>query len=271
MKKFLLIFAIFFSFPIFSAGAGCGTLLSDDGLQEGVCEHVEIDANNKASLQRGAKLYMNYCFACHSLKYGRYKRVADDLEIPYDIFEKNLMFGEAKIGDLMEISMQEKDSKAWFGAPPPDLTLEVSLHGADWVYSYLKSFYTDEARPLGVNNKVYENVGMPNVFLDLQGEQRSVCKQVPMYAENGGLKQDPLTGEILTQEKCGFLEVVPGTGLLSPEEFDQSMVDLTNFLAYMSDPIKEKREYIGKYVILYLLILLVLSYLLYREFKKDVH
>ena len=91
------------------------------------------------------------------------------------------------------------------------------------------------------------------------------------YAENGGLKQDPLTGEILTQEKCGFLEVVPGTGLLSPEEFDQSMVDLTNFLAYMSDPIKEKREYIGKYVILYLLILLVLSYLLYREFKKDVH
>ena len=122
-----------------------------------------------------------------------------------------------------------------------------------------------------IRDRVYENVGMPNVLLDLQGEQRSVCKKVPMYAENGGLKQDPLTSEILTQEKCGFLEVVPGTGLLSPEEFDQSMVDLTNFLAYMSDPIKEKREYIGKYVILYLLILLVLSYLLYREFKKDVH
>ena len=271
MKKFLLIFAIFFSFPIFSAGAGCGTLLSDDGLQEGVCEHVEIDANNKASLQRGAKLYMNYCFACHSLKYGRYKRVADDLEIPYDIFEKNLMFGEAKIGDLMEISMQEKDSKAWFGAPPPDLTLEVSLHGADWVYSYLKSFYTDEARPLGVNNKVYENVGMPHVLLEMQGEQFSVCKQIPEIASNGGIKQDPVTGEQLSIEKCGFLEVKEGSGLQTAGEFDKSMKDLTNFLAYMTDPMKKERETIGVYVLLYLFIFTILSYLLYIEFKKDLH
>ncbi|GIS33279.1 MAG: cytochrome c1 [Gammaproteobacteria bacterium] len=271
MKKILLFLVIFVSFNIFSAGAGCGTLLSEDGMQEGVCLHAEIDPKDKPSLQRGAQLYMNYCFACHSLKYGRYKRVADDLEIPYDIFEENLMFGDAKIGDLMEIGMQDKDSKAWFGAPPPDLTLEVSLHGADWVYSYLRSFYTDETRPLGVNNKVYENVGMPNVLLPLQGEQVNVCKPVPMFADNGGLKQDPLTGKVLTEEKCGFLELVPDTGTLTPEEFDQSILDLTNFLAYMSDPIKEKREYIGKYVILYLLILLVLTYLLYREFKKDLH
>ena len=271
MKKIFSLLVILLSYEISAAGGGCGTLLSEDGMQEGVCLHAEIDAKDKPSLQRGAQLYMNYCFACHSLKYGRYKRVADDLEVPYDIFEDNLIFGDAKIGDLMEISMLEKDSKTWFGAPPPDLTLEVSLHGADWIYSYLKSFYTDESRPLGVNNKVYENVGMPNVLLSLQGEQVSTCKQIPIYADNGGLKQDPLTGKLLTEEKCGFLELVPSTGTLSPEEFDQSILDLTNFLAYMSDPIKEQREYIGKYVILYLLILLVLTYLLYREFKKDVH
>jgi len=271
MKKFLFISSFLIIFPLFGSGSGCGSLLSEDGSQEGVCEHAHIDANDKASLQRGAKLYMNYCYGCHSLKYARYKRVADDLEIPYDIFESNLMFGDAKIGDLMNIGMQDKDAKVWFGESPPDLTLEVALRGPDWVYSYLKSFYSDSSRPLGTNNKVYENVGMPNVLIDLQGEQQSVCKPTPTLAKNGGLKQDPLTGELLTEEKCGFLEVKAGTGSLNKEEFDQSMADLTNFLAYMSDPIKEKREYIGKYVILYLLILLALSYLLYREFKKDIH
>ena len=166
MKKFLFISSFLIIFPLFVSGSGCGSLLSEDGSQEGVCEHAHIDANDKASLQRGAKLYMNYCYGCHSLKYARYKRVADDLEIPYDIFESNLMFGDAKIGDLMNIGMQDKDAKVWFGESPPDLTLEVALRGPDWVYSYLKSFYSDSSRPLGTNNKVYENVGMPNVLIE---------------------------------------------------------------------------------------------------------
>ena len=248
----------------------CGNYLPEEG-EKGSCEHVDIDASDKSSLQRGLKLYMNYCFACHSLKYARYNRVALDLGIPEDLFQKNLLFGDQKMGDLMTIGMEISDAKEWFGVAPPDLTLESSLKGTNWLYTYLISFYIDESRPLGVNNKVYENVGMPHVLADLQGDQYSVCKQVPQTAVNGGLKQDPISGKVISQEKCGFLEVKEGSGELTSKQFKTNMKDLTNFLAYMSDPIKEEREYIGKFVILYLLIFTILSYLLYREFKKDVH
>ena len=118
---------------------------------------------------------------------------------------------------------------------------------------------------------VYENVGMPNVLFNMQGEQRSVCKQVPSKAPNGGLKQDPLTGKIVTVEKCGFLEVVEGTGEVSKEQFDTNMKDLTNFMAYITDPAQTEREMIGFYVIIYLIIFTILAFLLYREFKKDLH
>ena len=232
---------------------------------------VLIDLNNKASLQRGAQIYMNYCLGCHSLKYARYKRISEDLEIPLDMFQENLIFGDQKLGDLINIGMESKESKEWFGNSPPDLTLEAGLRGPDWIYTYLKSFYIDDSRPLGVNNKVYENVGMPHVLLEMQGEQFSVCKQIPEVASNGGIKQDPLTGEQLTIEKCGFLEVKGVIGTQSAEEFDQSMKDLTNFLAYMTDPMKKERETIGVYVLLYLFIFTIFSYLLYIEFKKDLH
>lgn len=270
--KLILTSIFLFSFAIYAAeNKSCGNYLSQDGLHKGICEHVQIDASDKPSLQRGAKLYMNYCFGCHSLKYARYQRVSEDLDIPEDLFKKHLLFGDQKMGDLMEIGMLNSDAKKWFGVAPPDLTLEKSLRGADWLYTYLISFYKDESRPLGVNNKVYENVGMPNVLSNLQGNQVTVCKQVPQTSLNGGLKQDPLTGSLITKEECGFLEVEEGSGELTSEQFKSSMQDLTNFLAYMSDPIKEKREYIGKFVILYLLVFSALSFLLYREFKKDIH
>ena len=254
-----------------ASGAPCGTYLSSDGLSEGECDSAEVDASDIASLQRGAQIYMNYCLGCHSLKYARYKRVSEDLEIPLEMFQANLIFGDQKLGDLINIGMESKESKEWFGNSPPDLTLEAGLRGPDWIYTYLKSFYIDDSRPLGVNNKVYENVGMPHVLLEMQGEQFSVCKQIPEIASNGGIKQDPLTGEQLTIEKCGFLEVKDGTGIQTVDEFDKSMKDLTNFLAYMTDPMKKERETIGVYVLLYLFIFTILSYLLYIEFKKDLH
>ena len=269
--RILIIFFIFLSFNLSSSGGVCGEYLSNDGLHKGVCDQVNIDPTDKASLQRGLNLYVNYCFGCHSLKYARYSRISMDLGIPEDLFKENLLFGDQKIGDLMTIGMKEENSEDWFGVTPPDLTLETSLKGADWVYTYLKSFYIDPDRSLGVNNKVYINSAMPNVLIDLQGEQQSVCKEIPLVADNGGLKQDPLSGEILNELKCGFLETKAGSGELTKEEFNLSMRDLTNFLAYMADPIKEKREYIGVYVILYLLLFTILSYLLYREFKKDIH
>ena len=270
--KFLSLFLLFFSISLSSAsGAPCGKYLSEDGLVEGECDSAEVDAFDIASLQRGAQIYMNYCLGCHSLKYARYKRVSEDLEIPLEMFQANLVFGDQKLGDLIHIGMESKESKEWFGNAPPDLTLEAGLRGPDWIYTYLKSFYIDDSRPLGVNNKVYENVGMPHVLIGMQGEQFSVCKQIPDIASNGGIKQDPLTGVQLTIEKCGFLEVRQGTGTQTVEEFDQSMKDLTNFLAYMTDPMKKERETIGVYVLLYLFIFTILSYLLYIEFKKDLH
>ncbi|MDC0546250.1 cytochrome c1 [Gammaproteobacteria bacterium] len=254
-----------------AGGAACGNYLSEDGLTKGECDKAYVDATDKPSLQRGAQIYMNYCLGCHSLKYARYKKVSEDLEIPLDMFKDNLIFGNQKMGDLIQVGMDPKEAKEWFGNTPPDLTLEAGLRGPDWVYTYLKSFYIDESRPLGVNNKVYENVGMPHVLVDLQGTPQSVCRQVSFVAENGGIRQDPLTGERLTQEQCGFLEVEAGTGQLNPEEFDEAMLDLTNFLAYMTDPMKTERESIGTYTLLYLFIFTMLSYLLYREFKKDLH
>ena len=267
-----LLIALFISTNINAAGgAACGSYLSEDGLTKGECKEAYINPKDKASLQRGAQVYMNYCLGCHSLKYARYKRVSEDLEIPLDMFQDNLIFGDQKMGDLIQIGMDPKEAKEWFGNAPPDLTLEAGLRGSDWIYTYLTSFYIDEARPLGVNNKVYENVGMPHVLIDMQGTPRSVCRQIPLIADNGGIKQDPLTGERLTEEKCGFLEVDNGTGEMSSDEFDQTMLDLTNFLAYMTDPLKVERETIGTYVLLYLFIFTMLSYLLYREFKKDLH
>lgn len=272
MRILILFVLIGFSSIGFSAGgAPCGHYLSEDGSSEGQCESADIDPTDLSSLQKGAQLYINYCLGCHSLKYARYKRVSEDLEIPLEIFKDNLIFGDQKLGDLIEIGMDPKEAKKWFGNAPPDLTLEAGLRGPDWVYTYLKSFYIDESRPLGVNNKVYENVGMPHVLINMQGVQRSVCKKIPLMASNGGNKQDPLTGEFLSTEKCGFLEVMQGTGEVSSVEFDKNMKDLTNFLAYMTDPAKVERESIGVYVILYLFIFTILSYLLYREFKKDLH
>jgi len=251
MKIFFFVISLF-SLTIFSAeGEPCGDYLSSDGLHLGICEEADTDYLDKASLQKGAKMFMNYCYGCHSLKYARFNRVAKDLGIPEDLFQKHLLFGDQKMGDLMTISMDQSEAKDWFGVAPPDLTLEVSLRGADWLYTYLISFYEDE-------------------LSNLQGLQKSICKQVSQSASNGGLKQDPLSGEIITKEQCGFL-VVEEEGEMNPKEFKASMKNLTNFLSYMSDPIEEERKYIGKFVVLYLIIFSILSYLLYREFKKDVH
>ena len=130
-------------------------------------DSFESDHSDKASLQRGAALFTNYCMGCHSMEYARYKRVADDLEIPDELYEENLIFTGAKIGELMKNSMSKDMAADWFGAPPPDLTLETRLRGEAWVYSYLRGFYKDESRPLGVNNVVFPAVGMPHVLVGM--------------------------------------------------------------------------------------------------------
>ena len=231
---------------------------------------VDIDLTDKAALQDGARTFANYCMGCHSAKFQRYERVADDLGIPHELMLENLVFTGAKIGDHMKIGMQPADAKSWFGAAPPDLTLVARVRGSDWLYTYLRSFYEDPARPWGVNNKVFPNVGMPNVLAGLQGRQVVGCKQVQTEAE--GKKQfDPLTGTPLTHEACDQLTVVPKSGTLNAEQFDEKVKNLVTFLAYSANPVKLQSHRIGTYVLLYLAFFFVFAYLLKREYWKDVH
>lgn len=235
-------------------------------------EPANIDLRDKASLQDGARTFVNYCMGCHSAQYQRYERVATDLDIPEELMMDNLVFSEGTmIGDHMKIGMRQADSKAWFGAAPPDLTNVARVRGEDWLYTYLKTFYEDPSRPYGVNNKVFANVGMPNVLAELQGRQVIGCKGMPVTDESGRVQRDTLTGETVKDEQCDVLTIVEGTGTQTEEEFDTTVRNLVNFLAYSADPIKLERHRIGTYVLLYLAFLFVFAFLLKREYWKDVH
>ncbi|MEE8059660.1 MAG: cytochrome c1 [Pseudomonadales bacterium] len=247
------------------------------------CDHIEVDANNQASLQSGAKMYMNYCMGCHALQYARYERTANDMGVPIELFNGNLKFegmsgqiaGAAKIGDLMENAMSEDMAKRWFGAAPPDLTLVARARGTNWLYTYLRNFHADPSRPYGVNNKVFKDVGMPHVLLELQG--MTECAPGPVHAANGGIKRDEQTGkeELFGEDgkahnPCGRLAIVEA-GKMNPQEYDQAVYDLVNFLAYVAEPMAEDRKRIGIYVLLFIALFFVFTYLLNREYWKDVH
>jgi ubiquinol-cytochrome c reductase cytochrome b subunit len=220
------------------------------------CDAFEADATDKPSLQRGAALYANYCMGCHSLQYSRHNRVARDLGIPEDLYKGNLVFDpEIKLGSLMSNSMNKADAKVWFGATPPDLTLISRARQPEWLYTYLRAFYQDELRPYGVNNRVYPNVGMPHVLMELQG--MSSCS-------------DASGAPAAKAETCQTLEVAT-TGAMSTEQFDGAMYDLVNFLAYTAEPYKTDRLRIGTYVLLFLIVFFIFAWLLNREYWKDVH
>ena len=158
--KFLSFLFLFIPFNFFGADElSCGTI---------ECENFKVNIYNNAELQNGLSTYMNYCYGCHSLKYSRYKRIAEDLEIPIELYVSNLIYDDSKPGELMQISLNKEDAVNWLGAVPPDLTLEARVRKPEWIYTYLKSFYSDSSRPYGVNNLVYKNVSMPHVLEDLQ-------------------------------------------------------------------------------------------------------
>lgn len=233
---------------------------------------MEPNLDDKPSLQRGLRLYANYCLGCHSLKFQRYERTADDLEIPHDLMLENVVFSGRAIGSLMESAMPTESAKAWFGAAPPDLTMVAKVRTPEWLYNYLRTFYADESRPLGVNNKVFPNVGMPHALLELQGVPIETCKQVPKMHPDGYELRDPLVpGKAITEEQCGLLDVVTGTGALTSEEYDQAVYDVVNFLHYVAEPARLDRERLGIYVLLFLVILYVFTALLGREYSKEFH
>jgi len=214
------------------------------------------DIKNIGSLQRGARNFMNYCSGCHSLKYLRYNRMAADLQIPESELAANLMFTSDRPFDGINSAMPG-DSEGWFGKPPPDLSLMARARGGDYIYSFLKGFYDDKSRIWGVNNLYLPNAAMPHVLFQLQGSQKPVFKNIP---DNGGSARMVLTG------------VEPMTpGAMKPEEYDQFVRDIANFLDYAAEPIKAKRESMGVFVMLFLLVFFVLAYLLKKEYWKDVH
>lgn len=248
MKKLIIALVTLLPALALAAGGGAPTL------------KAPIDPTDKASLQSGAKLFVNYCFGCHDTQYQRYNRVAKDLGIPEDLMKENLIFTDAKIGELMKNSVSDAQGKAWFGATPPDLTLITRSRGTDWVYTYLKSFYVDPERPFGVNNPMLPGVGMPHVMQNLQG-----VPTASFTTDEDGVKH------IVTDENGIAIIETDGSGELSDEEFDTAITDLTNFLAYAGEPSKLERQNLGYWVLGFLAIFFVLSYLLKKEYWRDVH
>lgn len=224
------------------------------------CYKAKTGLDDKASLQRGVKLFVNYCMGCHSARFMSYERMANDLGLSHEMVLQNLMFTGGNIGDYMTISMPEKDAKKWFGTPPPDLSLVARSRGTDWLYTYLKTFYIDEKRPFGVNNLTFPDVGMPHAFAGLEGMKKAIFRTVEE-------KQGGETSKISVFDK---FETV-SEGSMSPARYDQAVLDLVNFLDYTGEPAKLIRYGVGVKVILFLIILLIPAYLMKKEFWKDVH
>jgi len=219
--------------------------------------HMDVDLSDQQSLQRGAKIFVNYCLSCHSAAYMRYNRMGEDLKISDDILKENLMFGADKVGDVMNISMRHEDSINYFGVAPPDLSVIARSRGPDWLYTYFQTFYVDDSRPFGINNLVYKDVAMPHVLWELQGEQHLVSKE-----SVAAVYYDPSYSD--------FLELV-SPGRLTEREYDRTVRDLVNYLVYMGEPIKLKRTKIGVWVMFYLFIFLLIAYMLKKEYWKDIH
>ena len=247
-----------------------------------------INPQDLASLQTGAKLFVNYCLGCHSASYMRYNRLTD-LGLTEQQIRENLVPTGVKVGELMQVAMDTKNAQEWFGAPPPDLTVVARSRssgagsGADWLYTYLRAFYRDDSRPTGWNNLVFENVGMPHVLWQLAGQPELVRQQFERHEDAVAAllaaKTVARLDEAMVKDKSGkdakryvLRSLQPGSaGALTPAEYDKTVADLVNYMTYMAEPARIERTQIGIYVLLALGVLFVLALLLKREYWKDVH
>ncbi|MDA8328236.1 MAG: cytochrome c1 [Betaproteobacteria bacterium] len=217
--------------------------------EEGYVDKAPINLNDYASIQRGAKVFSNYCLSCHSANYVRYETL-EQVGLTADQIKGNLMFAADKVGSRMTIAMRPADAKKWFGITPPDLSVEARSRTPDWIYTYLRSFYRDDTRPSGWNNTALPNAAMPSVLWTLQGEQT-------------------LKNPVKEDEKPDF--VLAHAGKLSPAEYNATVGDLVNYITWMAEPGKMKRMEIGVYVLLFLGLFFVLTFYLKKEFWKDIH
>ena len=214
-------------------------------------DKAPVNPSDKESLQRGARIFVNYCLNCHSASAMRYARLTD-LGLTEEQIKGNLMFAAEKPGETMKVGMTKTDGKAWFGATPPDLSVIARSRGADWLYTYLRGFYRDDTRSTGWNNTVFDKVGMPHVMWDLQGEM------VPVFRKDG--EHEVIDRLVLAK---------PGRVTLA--EYDSMVGDLVNYLAWMGEPSQVQRKQLGVIVLIFLGIFFVVAYYLKKEFWKDVH
>jgi ubiquinol-cytochrome c reductase cytochrome c1 subunit len=219
-------------------------------------EEAHTDVSNLASLQRGARNFVNYCLGCHSLKYMRYSQLAEDLALTEDDLQENLMFTGARIYDAMQTAMPAEQARLWFGNAPPDLSLITRSRGPDYVYTFLRAFYEDPARPTGVNNAVLPGTAMPHVLAPLQGLQRP---RFDKTVDKEGKEIDHLVGL-----QAGVAGDLPAAA------YDSFVRDTVAFLEYVAEPAKARRESLGVWVILFLLMFAAFAWFLYKEYWKDV-
>jgi ubiquinol-cytochrome c reductase cytochrome c1 subunit len=238
LKHFLFLLA---AAPVMAFAAGATVHL----------DKAPVNLTDQESLQRGARMFVNYCLNCHSANVMRYSRL-QDLGLTEEQIKDNLMFAAEKPGETMKVSMAKTDGKAWFGATPPDLSVISRSRGADWLYTYLRSFYRDDSRATGWNNTVFDKVGMPHVMWNLQGEM------APVYKTQGG------------HEVIERLELVkPSSVTLA--QYDAMVGDLVNYLVWMGEPAQVQRKQLGVIVLLFLAVFFVVAYYLKKEFWKDIH
>jgi ubiquinol-cytochrome c reductase cytochrome c1 subunit len=244
LKKNILLSLYFFLLSSIALASG-----SDLNLDK-----ANVNVKDYASLQRGAKIYMTTCATCHSLKYVRYKEMAKQIEMVdssgdllVDVVQDGLMYSGAKITDNIISALSSDDGEKWFGKSPPDLSLVARCRGVDWLFSYLRTFYKDDSKLWGVNNVVFPDVAMPHVLLNYQG-----------------LKG--LSGDDSHHINLKLIE----QGSLNEKEYDLMVLDLVNFLSYVGEPHQLERKRIGRYVLVFLFVLLVLVYLMKREYWKDI-
>jgi len=213
--------------------------------------------NSNASLQNGAKIFVNYCLGCHSAVSLRYNRLRD-IGLSDQQIKDNLILGDQKVGDLMTIAMNPKDAKAWFGKVPPDLSVEARARGTDWLYTYFRTYYKDPERPTGWNNLVYPNVGMPHVLWQLQGERAAKFEDV----------KDPHDPSKTVKVFKGFEQLSPGT--MKSQEYDDTIADLVAFMSWMAEPSQLERKRIGVVVLLFLAIFTLIAWRLNKAYWKDI-
>lgn len=227
-------------------------------------DSFSVDLRNQESMQRGARLFMNYCSGCHSLEFQRYNRAFKDLGIIPEVGAENLIFTGAKAVEQMHNAMRAEDGGKWFGTIPPDLSLTARAKGSDYIYNYLRGFYIDDSRPLGFNNSVFPGASMPNPLWTLQGLQK------PVYSAHEHCE------DVDGQQRCNTVETLVGfelvqEGSASPEQYIQTVSDITNFLTYVADPSALIRMRMGHWVLAFIALLTILFYFLKREYWRDIH